>query len=80
MTNSLLRSRLIQIFMRRFNLSETQALSATIKSTEGWDSFTHMDLMLELESDFELKQLSGDDFANLVSFEAIFEYLGKVRN
>jgi len=70
-----LEEKLLKIFNKRFNLNEQQALVATIKTVDSWDSFTHMDLMLELESEFNLSQLTGEDFANLVSFQKILSYI-----
>lgn len=70
-----LEEKLLKIFNKRFNLNEQQALVATIKTVDSWDSFTHMDLMLELESEFNLSQLTGEDFANLVNFQKILSYI-----
>jgi len=72
-----LNRRLLKIFKDKFNLVGEDALVADIKSVETWDSFSHMDLMIELQSEFQLNELSGDDFAALTSFQKILDYIAR---
>jgi acyl carrier protein len=42
-----------------------------------WDSLTHMSLMLTLGEEFGLKELTGEDFARLISFKNILSFIRK---
>ena len=42
----------------------------TLLDTESWDSFTHLELIMAIESEFEVS-LSADDIAGMTSFAAI---------
>ena len=75
MTDAELHEKLLNIFSKKFGVEESNFLNANIKTVESWDSFSHMDLMLELEAEFQLHELSGEDFANLVSVARIMEYI-----
>lgn len=44
--------------------------AATMKDVPGWDSLTHMDLIITLEKEFNI-QLSGDEIAQMQSLNAI---------
>lgn len=44
-----------------------------------WDSLTHMDLIVKIEDEFKI-QLSGDDIADMITFDAIREIVGKYIN
>lgn len=74
-----LKARLLKIFKEKFNLEEPDALIADIKSVEAWDSFSHMDLMIELQSEFHLTLISGQDFAELTNFKKIYDYISRNR-
>lgn len=49
---------------------------ATMKDVPGWDSLTHMDLILAIEQAFGV-QLSGDDIADMQSVPMIVQILQK---
>lgn len=42
----------------------------TLLDTESWDSFAHLELIVAIESEFEVN-LSADDIAGMTSFAAI---------
>jgi acyl carrier protein len=42
----------------------------TLLNTETWDSFAHLELIVAIESEFEVS-LSADDIAGMTSFGAI---------
>ena len=48
--------------------------TATMKDVAGWDSLTHMDLILSIEQEFRV-QLSGDDIADMQSVAMIMQVL-----
>ena len=45
-----------------------------MKNTEKWDSFTHINLILEIEEKFKLKRIKPENIAKLTSFKKCFEY------
>ena len=58
-----------------FRVSEgTIADNSTMADIPGWDSLTHLNLILEIEREFEV-QLSGDDIAEMQSVATIAEIL-----
>lgn len=44
-----------------------------------WDSLTHMDLIVNIESEFNIL-ISGDDIAEMTSFDAIRSVVAKYNN
>ena len=50
--------------------------SATINDIPGWDSISHMDLVLSLEKTFPIR-LDGDEIADMQSVKAVLEILNK---
>ncbi|MCE7530646.1 acyl carrier protein [Polynucleobacter sp. IMCC 29146] len=71
--------KLIKIFKDKFHLDDVDVFDANIKTVETWDSFSHMDLMIELQFEFKLKELSGEDFSALTSFKKIYDYISQGR-
>lgn len=66
-----------KILSSTFKVRESElADSATINDIPGWDSMSHMDLVLNLENTFSIK-LDGDEIADMQSVKAIFETLKK---
>jgi acyl carrier protein len=51
----------------------------TMNEVPAWDSLTHMDLIATIENTFNI-QLSGDDIADMLSFDAIRQTVNKYRN
>ena len=49
---------------------------ATMKDVPGWDSLTHIDLILFLEKEFNIR-LTGEDIAEMRNVKAIKEILHK---
>ena len=63
---------------RALNLDENTAELVTLETNaadlEGWDSLTHLELILELENQFDI-QIEDEDVVDLVSVKAILEAL-----
>ncbi len=75
LNNSQIEALLLQVFLKRFNLNSELAIKANIQNVDSWDSLSHMDLIIELQEIFNLKNISSDDFANLTSYSLICEYI-----
>jgi len=50
-----------------------------MKDVESWDSLSHMNLIVLIEEEFKI-ELSGDDIAEMVTFDAIRNILNKYIN
>lgn len=72
-------SKLKKVFANVLNLPEQQiSNSTTMDNCPTWDSLTHMDLIVAVESEF-LIALSGDEISEMLSFKAIETLLlGKI--
>ena len=73
--------RLNNILAKTFRISLSEAeKDLAMSDVAGWDSLTHMDLIVAIEQELNI-QLSGDDIADMLSFEAIRQtvkkYLGE---
>ena len=72
-----MKNELIKIFKKNLNIDSQKVDSITMKNTEKWDSFTHINLILEIEEKFKLKRIKPENIAKLTSFKKCFEYLNK---
>jgi len=76
-----IKHRLNQIFAEKFGLDQSSDLSdVSMASLTNWDSFSHMELMIELQDQFGLGKLDGDDLMRLVSYEKILKFLNEHRS
>ena len=48
----------------------------TMRDISDWDSLSHMNLIVAIEDEFQL-QLTGDEIAEMISFDNIREILKK---
>lgn len=63
--------KLTDILMSVFKIQATEANNNLgMDEVSSWDSLTHMDLIVALENEFEIR-LSGDDIADMLTFDAI---------
>lgn len=58
--------------------SEKASENHTMKDIPTWDSLTHMGLIVSIESEFGI-EISGDDIAEMISFDAIRQIVMKYR-
>ena len=60
-----------EIIGRTFKISpEESQKNLGMNEVAQWDSLTHMDLIVMLEAELKI-QLSGDDIAEMITFDAI---------
>lgn len=60
-----------EILVRTFKISMEEAIKdLTMNDVSRWDSMTHMDLIVNIEEKFKIR-LSGDDIADMITFDAI---------
>ena len=57
-----------KVFIETFSVSEAQVESLKYESIDGWDSIGHMELMGELEEEFDIT-LETDDIIEFAGFE-----------
>lgn len=68
-----------QIFKEIFLIpDESQIDSASLEGTSGWDSFSHMRLIIEVEERFNIGPIPPTIIAKLTSFGAFSAYLNSV--
>ena len=66
-----------KILVEVLNVTSEQVLKdLTMDDIGTWDSLTHMDLIVALEDALGI-ELSGDDIAEMISFNAIRTIVGK---
>ena len=60
-----------EILITVFKISESDSIKdLSMDKVPSWDSLTHMDLIVAIEDEFNIR-LSGDDIADMLSFGAI---------
>jgi acyl carrier protein len=60
-----------QILADTFKISTDKAeTNASMNDISTWDSLTHMGLIVAIEDEFGI-EMSGDDIADMITFEAI---------
>ncbi len=60
-----------EILIKIFKISpEESEKNLEMKDVAKWDSLTHMDLIVMIEDELKI-ELSGDDIADMVTFDAI---------
>ena len=63
--------RINQIFISTFKISHEKAFeNLTMNDISTWDSLTHMGLIVAIENELGI-ELSGDDIADMITFDAI---------
>ena len=66
-----------KIMSEVFRISEEKiSINSKMQDIDGWDSMTHMELILRLEKEFEV-MISGDDIAEMNSLESINSIIQK---
>jgi acyl carrier protein len=69
-----------EILTMTFKISPEDSLkNLGMNDVVRWDSLTHMDLIVKIEDDMKI-QLSGDDIADMITFDAIRTIIGKYVN
>jgi acyl carrier protein len=69
--------KLNQILIETLKISpEDVTLNLGMDDVRNWDSLTHMTLIVTIENDFGI-ELSGDDIAEMITFDKIREIVKK---
>lgn len=65
------------ILERTFKLPPEMVVeNMTMDGVQHWDSLTHMDLIVNIESEFNI-MISGDDIAEMTTFDSIRSVVSK---
>jgi acyl carrier protein len=66
-----------KIMCEVFRISDEKIFdNSRMQDIDGWDSMTHMELILRFEKEFEI-MISGDDIAEMNSLESIISIINK---
>jgi acyl carrier protein len=68
------------IFIDVLHLEPKNIITAELNLTDGWDSFAHMQLMVAIDENIGLVNISPEVFASLNSYKKIFEYLNNANS
>jgi acyl carrier protein len=69
--------KLKKIFKNLFNLKDNQIENAKIRSTSKWDSFSHINLIIEIETTFSISKIKPTEIVKLNSYKSCLKYLRK---
>ena len=65
------------VLVKTFKLSSKEVeKNLGMSDVTTWDSITHMDLIVNIENEFKI-QLSGDEIADMITFDNIRAIVGK---
>lgn len=68
------------ILVKIFKISNEDAINnLSMNDVARWDSITHMDLIVTIEDEFKI-ELSGDEIADMITFDSIREIVKKHKN
>ncbi|WP_440657140.1 hypothetical protein [Candidatus Pelagibacter sp. HIMB1509] len=70
-----MKEKLNKLFIKHFSINIKKIENSNIKNTEKWDSFSHINLILEIEEKFKLKKIKPSKIANLTSYKACYKYI-----
>lgn len=80
MNNNNLEIKLKEIIATIFEVDSTTINGKfDAKSTDKWDSMNHMNLIVSIEEEFDI-EIDEDEILDLMSFQALSEYLNKALN
>ena len=63
------KEKLDKLFKKNFGVDIKKLDSISMKNTEKWDSFSHINLILEIEEQFKLKKIKPEKIAKLTSYK-----------
>ena len=65
------------ILQQVLNVSESESIqNLGMDDVSDWDSLTHMNLIVAIEDEYTI-EISGDDIAEMISFDAIRNIVSK---
>ncbi len=66
-----------EILIKTFKITSDEAIkNLGMNDVSRWDSLTHMDLIVNIEDELKI-QLSGDDIADMITFDSIRKIVSK---
>ena len=65
------------VFIKAFQIKESQLKGLKYQDVDEWDSVGHMGLMTELEEAFDI-EMDIDDIIDFSSFEKVWRLLGNI--
>jgi acyl carrier protein len=73
----MIEKKLEKIFSKLFETKIGDAKKSKISNTDKWDSFSHINLIIELEKNFKIKKINPSEISKLNSFQNCNNYLKK---
>lgn len=67
------KDRLLDVFCRTFELS-TVSESISQKNSDKWDSLNHINLVVEIETEFDI-MLEPEDISEMIDFESVLRII-----
>ena len=71
------KEKLDKLFKKNFGVDIKKIDMISMKNTEKWDSFSHINLILEIEEQFKLKKIKPEKIAELTSYKRCLDYVKK---
>jgi acyl carrier protein len=69
---------LIEIFKSVLSITaEAEIVKAEFGATDGWDSFSHMSLIIEIEERLLRRSIPSADIPKLLAFSSILQYIDR---
>jgi len=73
----IIKKKLEKIFKKNFDVDLKNLEKTSMNNTEKWDSFSHINLILEIEEIFKLKKIKPQKIADLTSYKKCLDYVKK---
>lgn len=71
------KEKLDKLFKKNFGIDTKKIDNVSMKNTEKWDSFSHINLILELEEQFKLRKIKPEKIVGLTSYKKCLDYIKK---
>ena len=71
----MIEKKLEKILSKLFKIKIAEAKNSKMSNTNQWDSFSHINLIIELEKNFKIKKISPSEIAKLNSFQNCIYYI-----
>ena len=75
MVNEFMEKKLLQLLMDIFKIHLGEAENASMQSISGWDSLSHVELMMSIEEEFNISQIVPEEIVFMTSIDNIKQIL-----